>query len=318
MGKIEKTKPLSLRVYTSNAMITGRQNYSLIERRIMYGITRRCREVYVENKNTQKTLFDDLVINISIDDLLRSETNIKRIYEAARRMRLKEVEVDTPEFYLCVGFINYVKHIKHESFIEIEVSKEILPYLVELSGAYTVFELTVAITLKSVYTQRFYELCSRWKNRGFFFYPIQKLREMMSCEDKFKTYGEFKRDVIDIAQRELKQSYDDGVSDIYFTYRVKEKTKTKVEELHFDIINKNDKQTPSHSVDDLLHFIKTQFMFYFPNDKNYVERVIEACKKDYLIADGIAIKLKEKNAKYSFSEMPSILRYILSEDFDLK
>lgn len=74
--------------------------------------------------------------------------------------------------WLSIGFVNYVKHIKNKSYFEVQVSKEVLPYYVELAQNFTSYSMTVAIALKSTFSQRFYELCCQYRNAGFFFYTV--------------------------------------------------------------------------------------------------------------------------------------------------
>lgn len=68
--------------------------------------------------------------------------------------------------WLSIGFVNYVKHIKNKSYFEVQVSKEVLPYYVELAQNFTSYSMTVAIALKSTFSQRFYELCCQYRNTG--------------------------------------------------------------------------------------------------------------------------------------------------------
>ena len=76
--------------------------------------------------------------------------------------------------WLSIGFVNYVKHIKNKSYFEVQVSKEVLPYYVELAQNFTSYSMTVAIALKSTFSQRFYELCCQYRNAGFFFLHSRK------------------------------------------------------------------------------------------------------------------------------------------------
>jgi plasmid replication initiation protein len=65
-----------------------------------------------------------------------------------------EVEDD----WLTCGFINYTS-----KGTEIQVSHKLMPFLVELSSQYTAYSLHVAMSLKSKWSQRMYELCQKWQ-----------------------------------------------------------------------------------------------------------------------------------------------------------
>lgn len=65
-------------------------------------------------------------------------------------------------------FVNYVKHIKNKSYFEVQVSKEVLPYYVELAQNFTSYSMTVAIALKSTFSQRFTNCAANTETPGSF------------------------------------------------------------------------------------------------------------------------------------------------------
>ena len=320
-----------LKVYQSNALTEGRYDYSLIEKRIMYGIIVKCREKYMIDVASggyngqeqevqiegQKDLFNDLVVFLKMDDLKKADSNTSRVYDAAKRMRAKTIEINNDEEWICTGFINYAKHKKNSGLLEIGVSKEILPQLVELTRCFTSFELTVAITLKSTYTQRLYELCSQWKKTGYALYPLEKLRTMLHCDDKFKTFGEFRRGVLDMAQKELKASYDEGICDLYFTWKVVEKTVKRVDVIGITVHDRSAKPVPTYTPEDLHYFIKTQLAQYFPRNKDFVKRVLGRCQEDFSLAEQMQQKIMKISLKYTVQERPAVLKHVIDMDFDI-
>jgi len=307
-----------VRVFQSNALTEGRYDFNLIEKRIMYGILVKCREKFIDNQNEgQKDLFNDLVVYLPMADLMKSETNKKRVYEAAVKMRAKVIEVRDDKRFLVTGFINYAEHKLGSDVLEIGVSKHILPHVAELVGSYTTFELTVAITLKSVYTQRLYEICNKWKSKKYAPYSMEELRAILYCEDKFKKFGEFRRGVLDLAQRELKASYDDGICDLYFTWKP---TKTKgklITDIGINITSRNDRPVPTCTPDDLQYFIKTQLTQYFPTNKGFVKNVLKRCEENFELAEEIQKKITKICSKYSVKERPAVMKHVIEMDFEI-
>ena len=87
------------------------------------------------------------------------------------------------------------------------------PYLLELNKWYTQYQIKEIIGIKSVYGIRLYEIlkCDENKSRdtkNIFTYEIQKLREMLGCEDKYKQIGQFKEKVIEKAISEINDNTD--------------------------------------------------------------------------------------------------------------
>jgi hypothetical protein len=303
-------------LYQSNALTEGRYHFDLIEKRIIYFIVNEVRKKFVESEAGQRDIFNDLVIELPGEQLRKADANMKRVYESTKKLRNKDIEINTDDEWLNVGFINYAKHNKKTDVMEVGVSSQILPHLVQLTKKFTTYHLAVSITLKSIYTQRFYELCSQWKNKGYFYMRLDNLRRMLKCEEKFKTYGEFKRGVIETARKELKDLYDQGMCDLYFDYSILEKDKKRVIMLEFYVKTQENTNKPVFSITDLKFYIKNLMLANFPKDKNYVERVMNACK-DFEITEKIYEKMSKKRNEYTPKELPLIIRYVLKEDFEI-
>ena len=208
-----------------NALTTARYKFDLIEKRALYSIIRNIRAQYIENENGRRDLFDDLIITIHEEELKKcgDNTKMQNIYDALKRLRNRDIEINNEKMWLSIGFVNYVKHIKNKSYFEVQVSKEVLPYYVELAQNFTSYSMTVAIALKSTFTQRFYELCCQYQNKGFFFYAVNALREMFMLENKYPRSFDFKEWVLETPAKELKNLYDAGQCDLYFDFDIREK-----------------------------------------------------------------------------------------------
>lgn len=118
-----------------NALTTARYKFDLIEKRALYSIIRNIRAQYIENENGRRDLFDDLIITIHEEELKKcgDNTKMQNIYDALKRLRNRDIEINNEKMWLSIGFVNYVKHIKNKSYFEVQVSKEVLPYYVELA-----------------------------------------------------------------------------------------------------------------------------------------------------------------------------------------
>ena len=113
-----------------NELTTARYKFDLIEKRALYSIIRNIRAQYIENENGRRDLFDDLIITIHEEELKKcgDNTKMQNIYDALKRLRNRDIEINNEKMWLSIGFVNYVKHIKNKSYFEVQVSKEVLPY----------------------------------------------------------------------------------------------------------------------------------------------------------------------------------------------
>lgn len=309
-----------------NALTTARYKFDLIEKRALYSIIRNIRAQYIENENGRRDLFDDLIITIHEEELKKcgDNTKMQNIYDALKRLRNRDIEINNEKMWLSIGFVNYVKHIKNKSYFEVQVSKEVLPYYVELAQNFTSYSMTVAIALKSTFSQRFYELCCQYRNAGFFFYTVEKLREMFMLEKKYKRGCDFKRRVLDDPQKELRELYNAGQCDLYFEFEPKSYKGKEVTEYKFYVYTRQTEQQKLleyESAKQAIIYITTTISRFSKSDKGYVKRVVNAVQLHPEIAVQVAQKIQKKFEQYidkPAKQIGAIIRVCLMEDFGIE
>ena len=306
----------------ANALTQSRYDFNVIEKRCLYQIIKEVRRLFIDTHTGQKDLFDNMRLTLTPAMLENLGGKKKEVYDSLVRLRKRDVEIDTEDVWMNTGYVTMVKHNKKQDLYEVEVSSEIMPYLVALAENFTTYDLTVAISLKSSYSQRFYEYCSQYKNRAnkTFFFTVEKLREMMMLEDKYANIAHFKQKVLDVAQKEIKDLYDKGQCDLWFEYAVKDTDKRKVLSYFFFVHTKEDEQNKVdyQSVNSCLQRISSILNAFFPRDKKYIKRVIQEVQLRPDIAMELVEKLDKKVMDYDKKEIPPIIRYVLNSDYGIK
>ena len=229
------------KIIQPNAITTAKYDYSVTEKRIIYHIIKNVQEKM--SKGMDETLFGDLVLSIPISELVSHE-NYRRVQDGLISLRKKSFLIITDidptgkgeHGWLDVGFINYSKYDRNSGLVKFQVSGELMPYLLELAKGFTSYSLMVALSLKSEYSQRFYEFCSRFKDTGVWNISVQDLKDMLNLSDKYPFFANFKDRVLEIAKKELKSLYDKGECDLWFSY-TEHKTGKKVTDLRFKIVS---------------------------------------------------------------------------------
>ena len=269
-----------------NRLTSARYELSLLEKRIMYFIIKEVRYQFVLQTDGQKDLFDDLIVKIKAKSLMENAggNTTRDVKKALKQLRLRSFEYHNGEDenspkhkWFEVGFINYGDW--EGGNVEVQLSKKILPFMVELTKNFTEYSLTVAISLKSKWSQRMYEICSQWKNSGGVNLPIKELRKMFALENKYTKYFGFKSKVIDVAHKELKDLYMAGQCDLYFEYTELKEGRS-VDTLRLKIISKDAQKYIEASVEDALYFIRTECKRIFetdikPKNKNFIDNVMQ-------------------------------------------
>lgn len=311
----------SLTQIQSNIITTARYEYSVVEKRIVYHIIR-----YIQsNMGTDSTLFGDPYVRIPIKELV-SHNNYAQIKVAAKSLRQKSFEINKPNGgWIETGLINWSEITPENNIIEFELSKKIIPILIEVANKFTVYELNVALSLKSPYSQRFYEFCSQFRTYGTWNISIEDLKERLFI-DKSPAYtgklgnGNLKSRIIEKAQKEIKALFDKGECDLYFVYKFKKKTGKVFTDLEFKIFSKNNsKHAPQMDEDRAFVYNFMKSLFREEREIPYLSHVNNELfnKRAYGL---FAIKIESFNRKYSDapeSDRKRILRTILEQDFKI-
>jgi len=314
---------LPVKLAQANQLSMARYDFSTIEKRCLYFVIGEVRRLYVDTNKGQKDLFDNMRLIIPSDKLRGLADEIKDVYKALKKLSDKSIEIENDEVWIYTRWILQAKHEKKIDSYVVDVSNEILPYLVELAQSFTTYDLMVALTLKSTYSQRMYELCSQYKNRTnkTFFLDVDKLRYLLKVEDKksYQNIAVLKRDILDVAQRELKELYEKGQCDLYFTYRTKETKGRKILSYYFDIHTKDSAVeinyiTTNSQIKHIIEIIKS----FIKNDEKYYKRVQTALLLNPNNVPEILDKLNTKITNYSKRDLAPIIRYVLQEDFSIK
>ena len=311
-------------ILQDNRLTTARYELSLIEKRIYYLVIDKVRQDYILNDRGNRTLFDDLILTFT-PSMLMKNTNVKdfkEIKKALKTLRLRSFEweygedEEHPDYeYLEVGFIDWQSWKNGK--ITIQVSRKLVPFLVELSKNFTSYSLLIAISLKSKWSQRLYEMASQWRAAGGFYISIIELRRRFVLENKYRKYGALKKYVLEVARREIKSLYDRNQIDFYFEYSEEKKGRS-VTGLNFKIIS--NKRLNELSLADLDYFIRTDLSQIFqtkdkPKNKEFVDKFLTELRLNPKLLEKFYKRLQNAKQGVPRSELARYLRFIINEDY---
>ena len=313
----EEKKEIMLR--QANPLTESRYDFSKIEKNAYYCVVRQVRKDYIEDGKKE---FDNMVVEIpeSCLEEIADKTHKDDAREALINLRKKDINIDKEDgsWFNC-GFINWSKYIAKKRVYQLEVSSQLMPYLVELGKQYTEYSLTVAISLKSKWSQRFYELCCQYKGTKTqsFFKTIEQLRTMFCLENAYKQNQDFKRKVIDVAENELKQAFESGQCDLWFeSMKVGRGKETKYT---FKIHTKDESKKPEENAKLMVQKTKLIYRIMldnFKNDPKFSKRVFDWVSFHIERVDEMLSKLERIKKKYP--QQPAVIRFMLEQDFELK
>lgn len=315
----EEKKDILLR--QGNPLTESRYKFTPTEKNAFLVVVKNVRKNYIE-REPPCTEFESMRVKITPEDinLIRDKDHTKEAKKALRSLRDKIIEMEDKEGnWLYCGFINQAKYIAKEQVYEVEVSRDLMPYLVELSRHYTEYSLLVAISLKSIYSQRFYELCCQYRNLGKFGKTVAQLKQMFCLEDKYPLLPLFKQKVINVAQKEIKEAYEENQCDLWFDY-VQD---GRGEKSHFEFFvhTRENQQKQKEAANEVLKEYRGILTFLratIKKDPKYIERVSKQLELEVDKVTPIYHKLLELQKDFAGASLAKMARWILRTDYNIK
>jgi plasmid replication initiation protein len=173
-----------------------------------------------------------------IQKVLGIENKVDYVRLKALTKTLRKAKIDIPNRPdLDIGWLSSSEYIEKEGYVELCFDPKLKKYLLDLKEFFTKYYLKNAIKLNSAYSIRIYELLKQYERISERKFSVDHLKYVLGIQDsKYKLYGDFKRYVINPAQKDIKKN-----SDISFNYKeIKE----------------------GHKVAELLFLIKSQPIYY--------------------------------------------------------
>lgn len=139
---------------------------------------------------------------ISMDNAYKQiQAAIKRIYD--RSVRTEDSKRVT-EF----RWVSSRTYFKKEGRFRIAMTDEVMPYLTQLKGQFTKYQLKNIAYFNSVHSIRIYELITQYRSTGNREITIEDLKKWLQVEDKYPRFNNFKQWVLDPAITEINEKSD--------------------------------------------------------------------------------------------------------------
>lgn len=154
-----------------------------------------------------------------IIDIFYKETNKKNAYRdmqiACNNLFEREVIIELDDATtLRTRFISGIKLSKAEENVTLTFAEDILPYLTQLKANFTKYKLLEISELSSIHAIRLYELVVCWIGQFQYSktFELDEFRYVMGMKGKYKQFSEFRKNVIDIAVKQINENTNYKVS----------------------------------------------------------------------------------------------------------
>ena len=187
-------------VIKSNALIEASYRLTPAEQRIMLACIAQVRR--------DQPITDEVLYSVSAADIAkmtrsRSKTTYDELAKAALRLKRREVWLTerangdgSHEETLVTGWVQSIRYRKHEGRVELRFTKDMLPYLTQLTEQFTRYALEDVAKMTSSHAIRLYELLAQWRGAGKREVEVDWLREAFQLGDKYPAIKDLKRWVI--------------------------------------------------------------------------------------------------------------------------
>lgn len=216
---IKSTKGQVKKVTRHNDLIEVKMDLSTMQLRIFLGTVVQIKKEDIDFKPYQ-IIVNDLLRECGVKSHNWYET-LKEEAESLLEVKLK-LPVENKKDFLYANLFSSVEYKSNLGMLELSFDPKLKPYLLQLKGNFTTYELHYVFPMKSQYSIRLYELLKQYATFGKRQFTLENLRYILSLEDKYPNFADFKKRVIEPAKKECAK-----YSDISFTYKpIKQGRKT--------------------------------------------------------------------------------------------
>lgn len=193
----------NLVVVKANSLIEARYRLSIDEVRLL-ALT-----VGTLDPTSNRQIFDFTVADFVREFPEISQDNAyKQIQMAIDRIAERWVKTEDEDRVTEFRWVSSKTYFKKEGRFRIGLTNEIMPYLTQLKGQFTQYQLRNVAGFNSVHAIRIYELVTQYRSIGNREITIENLKEWLQVEDKYPRFNNFKQWVIDPSVTEINEKSD--------------------------------------------------------------------------------------------------------------
>lgn len=197
-------------VTKANRLIEARYKLTLVEQKLILFAVANLRPMNQTDFTIQRFSIQDLASAIGIQD--HRYTEIRKV---VRELRKKEVIIQTDDKELITGWLSSIEFEKKTGIIELEFSKKLVPYLLQLEGAFKSYRLDDVVRMNSVHAIRIYEMIKQWSDKKREVeISVEDLRKRLMLDGEYKEFYDFEKRVLIPAKKEINEH-----SDLWISYK---------------------------------------------------------------------------------------------------
>lgn len=188
-------------IVKSNQVIEASYQLSSTEQRIVLAAISKI------SRNAEIT--DDEIYRITIDDLknlgVHEKTAYRDLKDGVNRLYDRSINLSINDESIKMRWVQSIRFLESKSVVGLRFSKEILPFISNLSREFTKYSLSDIAGMSSAYAIRIYELLSQYRSIGKREISVESLRTMLELGKRYPLFADLKRWVIDTAVDQINE-----------------------------------------------------------------------------------------------------------------
>jgi plasmid replication initiation protein len=211
-------------VVSSNDIIHAKYSLSLWQKRVfLYFVSLIAKDA--KEFEMQKVYISDLIKYFECEDSKAVYDIIasvpKQLFETSIELSYisEEGENRFGEVRLITKYTR-PEEMKDDTYIEFKFNNDLKQHLLELKNNFSKYDMQNIIPLQSIYAIRIFEILKSYQYQKTVTLEVEYLKGILEISDKYNLYTDFKRSVIDKAQKEIAENCD-----IAFRYEEKKRGK---------------------------------------------------------------------------------------------
>lgn len=196
-------------VYKSNALVEAAYRLSVQEQRIVLAC--------ISQVKRNEPVTDEVMYSVTAEEIATMagvpiESSYSQLKEAALRLKRREVRLTQEPngkgkrpSVMITGWVQTIIYRDGEGRVELRFTKDMLPYLTELTKQFTKYALADVAKMDSTHAIRLYELLMQWDSVGQREIEIDQLREWFQLEGRYPSIKDFKLRVLDPAVAQINE-----------------------------------------------------------------------------------------------------------------
>lgn len=157
---------------------------------------------------------DQQVFEFSVSEFVNQfpDVNADRAYtqikSAIERISERWIKTEDERHVTKFRWVSSQTYFKKEGRFKIALTNEIMPYLTQLKGQFTQYQLNHISGFSSVHAIRLYELFTQYKRLGERYISVEELKKWLQLEDKYDRYNNLNQWVLIPALSEINEKSD--------------------------------------------------------------------------------------------------------------